>query len=86
MECNATPKWELYELANEGPDYKAGFNELMKYWDSLPDEHKTSIDKMLKAFGIQEEKMGDALKEIDPIAFDVGFADTECTCEADEDE
>jgi len=52
MECNATPKWELYELANEGPDYKAGFNELMKYWDSLPDEHKTSIDKMLKAFGI----------------------------------
>ena len=33
-----------------------------------------------------EYPAGDALKEIDPIAFDVGFADTECTCDEEEED
>jgi len=33
------------------PDFKAGYNILMEYWDSLPDEQKEDIDKRLKAVG-----------------------------------
>ena len=29
-------------------DYKKGFNILMEYWDSLPDEEKEDVDKELK--------------------------------------
>ena len=33
-----------------------------------------------------EYQASQALKEIDPIAFRVGFADTECTCGGDDEE
>jgi hypothetical protein len=29
------------------PDYKAGFEILMQYWDSLPDEEKPFINERL---------------------------------------
>lgn len=32
--------------------YKKGFNILMEYWDSLPDEEKQSINKRLKELGL----------------------------------
>ena len=34
------------------PDYKAGYNILMDYWDSLPDEAKEYIDLRLKEVGL----------------------------------
>ena len=33
-------------------DYKEGFNILMEYWDSLPDEEKPEIDERLKKVGL----------------------------------
>ena len=32
--------------------YEVGYNILMEYWDSLPDDHKESIHKRLEAIGI----------------------------------
>ena len=32
--------------------YEVGYNILMEYWDSLPDDHKESIHKRLEAVGI----------------------------------
>lgn len=34
------------------PDYKKGFNILMNYWDSLPDEEKEGISKELDEVGL----------------------------------
>ena len=34
------------------PDYKKGFNILMEYWDSLPDEEKDIINLKLKEVGL----------------------------------
>jgi hypothetical protein len=34
------------------PDYQKGFNILMEYWDSLPDEEKPEINRRLKQIGI----------------------------------
>jgi len=34
------------------PDYKKGFEILMEYWDSMPDEEKEDIDRRLKECGI----------------------------------
>ena len=32
-------------------DFKAGYNILMDYWDSLPDDEKEEIDRRLKEVG-----------------------------------
>jgi len=32
-------------------NYRKGFNILMEYWDSLPDEEKADIDKRLNEVG-----------------------------------
>ena len=34
------------------PDYKAAYDILMEYWDSLPDEQKPDIDRRLKEVGL----------------------------------
>jgi len=51
MELNGTPNWEWYKLACDGPDYKAAYNLLMQYWESIGDEQKESLDRELKALG-----------------------------------
>jgi len=33
-------------------DYKKGFNILMEYWDSLPDEQKEEINQRLNEVGV----------------------------------
>lgn len=33
-------------------DYKKGFEILLEYWDSLPDDEKKDIDKRLKKCNI----------------------------------
>ena len=35
-----------------GPDYKGGYNVLIQYWDSLPDEEKDNINEELKQFNL----------------------------------
>jgi len=32
--------------------YKEGFNIVMEYWDSLPDEEKPKIDRRLRNLGL----------------------------------
>ena len=32
-------------------NYRKGFNILMEYWESLPDEEKADIDKRLQEVG-----------------------------------
>jgi len=34
------------------PNYRKGYNILMEYWDSLPDEEKPKIDEELKKVGL----------------------------------
>jgi len=34
------------------PDYKSGFDLLMEYWDSLPDEEKPEIHEKMIEFGL----------------------------------
>ena len=34
------------------PDYKKGFEILIDYWDSLPDEESDNINMKLKAVGL----------------------------------
>ena len=34
------------------PNYEEGYNILMEYWNCLPDEEKTDIDKRLKKVGL----------------------------------
>jgi hypothetical protein len=40
------------EVMKERDAYKKGFDLLMEYWDSLPDEDKPSINKKLEKWGI----------------------------------
>jgi hypothetical protein len=42
----------IKEVIEDKNKYEEGFNVLMEYWDSLPDEEKADIDKRLKGFGI----------------------------------
>ena len=42
---------ELKKIKQNKPDYEKGFNLLMDYWDSLPDEEKPKVDKKLKKYG-----------------------------------
>lgn len=43
----------VYDIEHEDEkDYKKGYNILMTYWDSLPDEDKPKIDKELKEAGL----------------------------------
>ncbi len=34
------------------PDYEKGFNILMDYFDSIPDEEKEEVDKLLEEVGL----------------------------------
>lgn len=34
------------------PDYEKGFNILMEYFDSISDEEKPKVDKLLKKLGL----------------------------------
>jgi len=52
MECNGSPNWEWYELACDGPDYKAGYESLMECWDTFSHEQKEILDRELKAAGL----------------------------------
>ena len=43
----------LINNKNEKLDvYKEGYNILMEYWDSLPDEEKPKIDRKLRDLGL----------------------------------
>jgi len=33
------------------PDYRAGFNILMDYWDNIPEDERTEVDRRLKEVG-----------------------------------
>ena len=53
MENNGESDFELMaRKQKELMMYKAGFNVLMEYWDSLPDEEKPKIDARLKRIGL----------------------------------
>lgn len=39
-------------MAKKKPDYRKGFNILMEYWDSLPEDEKGTIDKKLRKCGL----------------------------------
>ena len=55
LDCGLKTKTIIQENINfssKKPDYKEGFNLLMEYWESLPDEEKPKIDKKLKQLGI----------------------------------
>lgn len=39
------------EIMNE-PDYKKAFTEIMKYFDSIPDEEKEKLNEKLKECGV----------------------------------
>jgi len=43
---------DFIEIIEELERYKKGFNELMTYWDSLPDEEKPKIDEFMKNLAI----------------------------------
>ena len=42
----------LHKTQDELDKYRKGFNVLMQYWDSLPDESKPKIDKELAKIGL----------------------------------
>lgn len=44
-----TSKDELLDMVDK---YKEGYNILMEYWDSLPDEEKPKIHKKLEKIGL----------------------------------
>lgn len=51
MEDKQENKKKILAKLEGKPDYEAGFDILMEYWDSLPDEAKVDIDKQLKEVG-----------------------------------
>ena len=53
-EC--TKEKGIFERIKESEQYKEGFNILMDYWDSLPDEEKGNIDKKLREIGLWEKQ------------------------------
>ena len=52
MECNGTPNWEWYQIACDGPDYKAAYNALMEHWDSLSNSQQEVLNIVLKRVGL----------------------------------
>jgi len=52
MECNGTPNWEWYQIACDGPDYKAAYNALMEHWDSLSNSQQEVLNIVLKGVGL----------------------------------
>lgn len=48
IECNSKRKNNI--MTEE--KYKIGFNLLMEYWDSFPDERKEEINDKLKEIGL----------------------------------
>ena len=40
------------KIPNKKPDYKKGYNILMEYFDSIPDEEKEDVDEQLNKIGL----------------------------------
>jgi hypothetical protein len=46
---------DIFKILDEQikiPDYEKGFNLLMKYWDSIPDERKEDLHNELRELGL----------------------------------
>jgi hypothetical protein len=53
LRCNIEHLHEFSERQhNEKQKYKKGFNLLIDYWDSLPDDEKKGIDKKLQELSL----------------------------------